>query len=34
VTSTRADRRTAWRSVAVGVDTQTAPLRAYAYRKT
>ena len=34
VTSKRADRRTAWRSVAVGVDTQTAPLRAYAYCKT
>lgn len=34
VTSKRADRRTAWRSVAVGVDTQTAPLTAYAYCKT
>jgi hypothetical protein len=34
VTSKRADRRTAWRTVAVGVDADTAPLTSYAYCKT
>jgi hypothetical protein len=34
VTSKRADRRTSWRTVAVGVNVQTGPITAYAYCKT